>query len=199
MPIRCPLPQVNRPSIARTPVASGSSMRGRVHGSGGARLSDVRSASAGCGRPSMALPSASITRPSSSGPTRSQRVVRTSRTRLPRRTPLKSLKRIEARSGRRGSRPLRPAAACPTAAGSRPRRPPARETRPPRPSCRPSAQRCPPSAVGMMRSSCSTRSSMGRSINSSSIRFKLRLDLLVDRAEAGFHAAAAAADRRRRP
>ena len=77
--------------MARTPVASGSSIRGRVQGSGGARLSEVRSASAGCGLPSMALPSASITRPSNSGPTRSQRVVRTSRTRLPRRTPLRSL------------------------------------------------------------------------------------------------------------
>ena len=53
--------------------------------------------SAGCGLPSMALPSASITRPSSSGPTRSQRVVRTSRTRLPRRTPPRSLKRIQHR------------------------------------------------------------------------------------------------------
>ena len=72
-------------------------MRGRVQGSGGFRLSEVRSPSAGCGLPSMALPSASITRPSSSGPTRSQRVVRTSRTRLPRRTPLQVAQRIEHR------------------------------------------------------------------------------------------------------
>ena len=95
MPIRCPLPQVNRPSIARTPVDSGSVDSRASAGSGGGRLSDVRSPSAGCGRPSMALPSASITRPSNSGPTRSQCVVRTRRTRLPRRTPPSSLKRVQ--------------------------------------------------------------------------------------------------------
>ena len=66
------------------------------HRAAGGR-SDVRSPSAGCGRPSIARPSASITRPSNSGPTRSQCVVRTSRTRLPRRTPLKSLNGIQHR------------------------------------------------------------------------------------------------------
>ena len=36
IPIRCPLPQVSIASIARTPVASGSTIRGRSQGRGGA-------------------------------------------------------------------------------------------------------------------------------------------------------------------
>ena len=45
MPIRWPWPQVSRPSIARTPVDSGASIRGRSTAGGGARSSGTRSAS----------------------------------------------------------------------------------------------------------------------------------------------------------
>ena len=75
IPIRCPLPQVNRPSMARMPVPSGWSIRGRVQACGGWRSKAARSASAGCGLPSTARPEASSTRPSSPSPTRSQRAV----------------------------------------------------------------------------------------------------------------------------
>ena len=91
IPIRCPSPQVNRPSNARTPVLSGRSMRGREQGCGGNRLKSARSTSAGRGLPSTAFPAASITRPSSPWPTRSQRLVRARRTRLPWRMPARSL------------------------------------------------------------------------------------------------------------
>ena len=59
--------------MARMPVASGRSIRGRVQACGGWRSSAARSASAGCGLPSTARPEASSTRPSSPSPTRSQR------------------------------------------------------------------------------------------------------------------------------
>ncbi len=60
MPIRWPLPQVSRPSIARTPVESGASIRGRVQGCGGMRWKRFGPMSAGCGLPSTALPVASM-------------------------------------------------------------------------------------------------------------------------------------------
>ena len=76
-PIRWPRPQVSRPSIARTPVESGASIRGRSVASGGGVLqSKCARCRTGGGRWSIAWPRASITRPSSSVPTRSIRRVR---------------------------------------------------------------------------------------------------------------------------
>ena len=171
----------------------------------------MRSPSAGCGLPSTALPSASITRPSRSGPTRSQRVVRTSRTRLPRRTPRQVAQRIEQRQvvaeadhfgqQRRARLALD--------FGHRPdRRGKARRGN--RHADRP--HHAARQAVGITPSSCSARSNMVhiprhplRVAAKLIIRLlfaillfqlffdalQLRLELLVDHAEAGFHAAAA--------
>ena len=77
--------------MARMPVASGRSIRGRVQACGGGR--SVRGAVVQH-RLRLAvhgLPRASITRPSSPSPTRSQRVVCRQRTRLPCRMPARSL------------------------------------------------------------------------------------------------------------
>ena len=85
----------------------------------------MRSGSAGCGWPSTALPSASITRPSSSvahaQPARGAHQPHA--VAVPHAAQV--AQRIEHASGRRGSRSPRPAAARPTGAGSRPRRRPA--------------------------------------------------------------------------
>ncbi len=54
IPSRCPRPQVNKASMACTPVASGWRMRGRFAGDGADRSCRARSANNGCGRPSIA-------------------------------------------------------------------------------------------------------------------------------------------------
>jgi hypothetical protein len=91
MPMRCPRPHVSRASIARMPVESGWSIRGRSTALGGWQLKLTRPGSTGCGRLSMATPWASMTRPNNSSPTGSQRAVRIKWTRLPCRTPVISL------------------------------------------------------------------------------------------------------------
>jgi len=69
MPIRCPSARVVIASITRTPVTIGCSIMRRVIGFGGsAKIGRLSSASI-APRPSIGLPSASITRPSSPSPT----------------------------------------------------------------------------------------------------------------------------------
>ena len=158
MPIRCPRPQVKQ-AVDRA-------------NAGGQRLVDA-GARAGVGRAAIARRAAAQRRlrpavdrrclrrrspgPAVPGPTRSQCVVRTSRTRLPRCTPLRSLKghntvrssrnpTTSANSGAPDGRWI--SATAPTGAGN-----PAAETVVPT-----VCATLPVKAVGMMWSSCSMRS-----------------------------------------
>ncbi len=70
IPSRWPRPQVRNPSIARTPQPSGSVMGMRSRGRGPVWRKGHRPHAAYSGPESMAWPVPSITRPSSSGPTR---------------------------------------------------------------------------------------------------------------------------------
>ena len=139
------------------PLAAGQQAVDRAD-AGGQRLVDPRpragmrrrAVEARCGRQAPAAacrrrrcPAASITRPSSSVPTRSQRVVRASRTRLPRRTPARSLKRIEHRQVVAEADHLGQQRRARFAAGSRPPRRPAPGSRPPRRHADRPAPRCP--------------------------------------------------------
>ena len=172
--------------MARTPVASGSSMRGRVQGCGGRRQNEVRSAQRrlrACRR-SRGLRRRSPG-PTSPSPTRSQRAVRHSRTRLPCRTPLRSLSGYSNVSSSRKPTTSANSGAPALRVGFQPPLPPGPENRPPPPSCPTVCATLPTKAVGMMFSSWSMRSSMALSrrmaicrgtrtgywSNSSSIRF----------------------------
>ena len=120
---------------------------------GGAATSGMRSGRCGSGRPSMIRPWASITRPSSSGPTRSERAVSGPAARDCRaaRRPFRRADR-RASSGRE-SRSLRPRPARPFAARSRRATRPAPESRRPRRPALRCGRCCPIRPKGMIASS----------------------------------------------